>query len=609
VTFKLHSIEITNFRSFKGSHKFDFPTKSGLYFFTGENEVDAIGANGAGKSTFLDAITWCLYGRTARGLKSTDVHSWGDPCSTNVILDLTVGERLIIKRSQKPNTLEVNGTVVDQEGLQKYIKLNFEAFLNSVLFAQFGRPFFDRSPSEKLSMFSDIMNLQFWLDKSDQASKEAKELERELSVAQEKIVIQNGKIVTIREDMTELKAREAAFDAEWDKMSKALHKEYHDLCREIEGKRAAYKNACQQIKFNEEAMDEMRDILSKRTMIRDDLLERVQSIAKRISYTKGQHDNLAATIDQINEGKCPCCGRVISGSFVAGHKQQVRYRLVTLKGELDDLEEDRQMTMASMIGANQDIEIKTNGLAEIRAKVKEAAQQKLSITMWLSNADRELQKIDSKIKEGRKNVFTDMLVSKKKALKLAKEASAEASALKDVVEGKHTATSYWVKGFRQIRLSVIEQAFQTLEVEVNNSLAQLGLPEWNIKFDIERENKSGGITKGFMVFVTSPTSKQPVRWESWSGGETQRLQLAGSLGLANLIMHQNGLASGIEFYDEPSTHLSKEGMLDLANALYDRAVIEDKMIWIVDHAAITNFGEFETTITVTKSKNGSRIST
>src|SRR5258707_2034718 len=109
--------------------------------------------------------------------------------------------------------------------------------------------------------------------------------------------------------------------------------------------------------------------------------------------------------------------------------------------------------------------------------------------------------------------------------------------------------------------------------------------DWQISFDVERESKSGGITKGFVVFVKSPANTEPVRWENWSGGETQRLQLAAALGLANLIMQQNGLDNTIEFYDEPSTHLSAEGMIGLADMLHERAISEQKRIWIVDHTS------------------------
>jgi DNA repair exonuclease SbcCD ATPase subunit len=128
-----------------------------------------------------------------------------------------------------------------------------------------------------------------------------------------------------------------------------------------------------------------------------------------------------------------------------------------------------------------------------------------------------------------------------------------------------------------------------------------------LRFDVERENKSGGVTKGFVVFVKSPSNTEPVRWENWSGGETQRLQLAGDLGLANLIMLQAGLSNTVEFFDEPSTHLSPEGMMDLADILHDRAITDGKRIWIVDHASITNFGDFEGIITARKDSDGSTI--
>jgi len=57
----------------------------------------------------------------------------------------------------------------------------------------------------------------------------------------------------------------------------------------------------------------------------------------------------------------------------------------------------------------------------------------------------------------------------------------------------HTALSFWVGGFKRVRLFIVEQALQQLELEINNSLGSLGLLDWHIKLDVERENKSGGI--------------------------------------------------------------------------------------------------------------------
>ncbi|MBD1591595.1 AAA family ATPase [Arthrobacter sp. S1_S22] len=53
---KLNSITLTNFRQFEGEQAFDLTTDDV------HPVVMLFGANGAGKTTFLNAFTWCLYG-------------------------------------------------------------------------------------------------------------------------------------------------------------------------------------------------------------------------------------------------------------------------------------------------------------------------------------------------------------------------------------------------------------------------------------------------------------------------------------------------------------------------------------------------------------------
>src|SRR6266850_3765896 len=169
--FDLRSISFTNFRSYVGTHEFEFPKAVGLYYFTGKNLSEpALGANGSGKSTFLDAITWCLYGLTTRKLKANEVLPWDSDASCSVTLELTVGQQeLQIKRTQKPNSLLLNDKPVDQTELETHLRLNFDSFLYAVINTQFGQSFFSLTPSAKLTLFSDIMGLDFWLEKSEAA--------------------------------------------------------------------------------------------------------------------------------------------------------------------------------------------------------------------------------------------------------------------------------------------------------------------------------------------------------------------------------------------------------------------------------------------------------
>ena len=169
----------------------------------------------------------------------------------------------------------------------------------------------------------------------------------------------------------------------------------------------------------------------------------------------------------------------------------------------------------------------------------------------------------------------------------------------------HKRCKYWVKGFRDLRLWVVDSAIAELELRVNNSLTQLGLLNWTIHMFVERENKSGGVTKGFLVDIKSPDSSDGAPWRGWGGGVSQRLRVAAEIGLAKLITDRKGVDLGIECWDEPDQHLSRSGVEDLLIHLQSRAVEEEKQIWVVTHRNL-DFG-FAGTATVYKTENGSHI--
>ena len=197
-------------------------------------------------------------------------------------------------------------------------------------------------------------------------------------------------------------------------------------------------------------------------------------------------------------------------------------------------------------------------------------------------------------------------MKEKKRIKKNKEKLLKIKSATKILSNDYEAINFWSSGFKRIRLFVIEETLKQLEIEINNSLTSLGLVDWKLLLDIERENKSGSVTKGFSVLVSNSENKKPVRFESWSGGETQRLRLAGDLGLANLIMERTGFINKIEFIDEPCEYLSREGINDLLESLHERAINEDKKIFLADHN-ILEFGDFEGTLSIIKDKSGSNF--
>ncbi|HWY35277.1 MAG TPA: hypothetical protein VNX68_11570, partial [Nitrosopumilaceae archaeon] len=168
-------------------------------------------------------------------------------------------------------------------------------------------------------------------------------------------------------------------------------------------------------------------------------------------------------------------------------------------------------------------------------------------------------------------------------------------------------SEYWIKGFKELRMWVISDALTALEIESNNALSKLGLVDWKIKFQMERETQKGAINKGFHVLVHSKNfTKDKFRpLKVWSGGEARRLKLAGVIGFSSLIQNYTGVNFNISVWDEPSSYLSKEGIDDLIEFLSEQAEAQQKAIYFVDQRNL-EASNFKSVITMIKTSEGTK---
>jgi hypothetical protein len=165
---------------------------------------------------------------------------------------------------------------------------------------------------------------------------------------------------------------------------------------------------------------------------------------------------------------------------------------------------------------------------------------------------------------------------------------------------------FWIKGFKDLRLWLTQDALLALEIETNNALENLGLPDWKMIFNISKENSTGGTSKGLFIDIRSPFNDEMVPIEVWSGGQTQRLKLANTIGMIGLNQNYYGFDSNIEFWDEPSSFLSSEGIENLIDLLSERAKALNKAIYYIDHRAL-NKSKFDGIIKIISENNVSYI--
>jgi DNA repair exonuclease SbcCD ATPase subunit len=618
------TLTIKNFRSFKAEQTFHFPEEPGLYFMQGINEVEPrLAGNGTGKSTIWDALFWCLFGKTPKGLKAGDVCNWEAGKGTEVALDFREeGEEGItwtIRRTWGPITWTLSHFaefITDEEVIDltkdqsnpvlAALRLEAEPFLNSILTAQ-GRPMFlDLKHDAQASLFSDVLGLDRWMDYSKRASTLASEQDAKTRELERKHAKVAGQLeATSRQDF---KVSADGWEAQRDRQLADLEAEH------VEGlaKRKGLKERLEQAQEREtnarawvaKAQPDAgleKDYGRARSYVAD---EQTLLTERRVEL-RAVESHLAHLNDQ---GICPTCGQGLNKEArlrELGRAEKAQKGLVSMIKAIEKTLDASRDTEARL---SAEMEVQETELRQARDELDGAQRDVSSSRRSLELQDRELDRIEDRAEalEEEKNPYKEMEEEARRSGSRLRGELEDLQEQLDASNARYGLLSYWVKGFKELRLQLIAEALTELEIEVNSAVTALGLVDWELKFQVDRETKGGSIQRGFSVLVKSPHNPAPTPWEAWSGGEAQRLRLAGNMGLADLIRARTGTALELEVWDEPTNGLSPQGLKDLLESLETRARNEGRQIWLVDHKA-HDFGGFTGTATVIKAPSGSRV--
>ncbi len=170
--------------------------------FTPYQTVLLIGANGAGKSSILDAILWTLWGKTRFGSDTDVMHSGSS--DMEVRLDFQINSynyRIIRKRSKKgkgfvsvlelqsltePITVLTDATISKtQERVNELIGVDYELLVSSAFLRQGdAAEFTHKSPSKRKELLSSILHLDQYQRWHEETKLELKEIESSLLATQ-----------------------------------------------------------------------------------------------------------------------------------------------------------------------------------------------------------------------------------------------------------------------------------------------------------------------------------------------------------------------------------------------------------------------------------------
>lgn len=650
-------ITIKDFKSFS-NEDISFPDTIGLKLLSGDNKVERrLGANGAGKSSLWEAVCFALYGVGVKGAKLSSLLAWGKT-TTKVEIYIKIGEDVHeIIRTGPPMKIYLDTKVVTQEKIDELIGLTKERFLHSVLFGQ-GVPLFpDLSIPERGILLDSVLNLDIWETAADQASKKVNSLEKDLATKKTEISFVEGKLSGLQTEeyvQAQIEYWEVTHQEEIDKATKDVDTwqvSHQSRLDETEKQRVAWRE--QQIKlvedetnnlealerFMEKTGDLIKELSQDPPIDTSELEKTIKDAEKDLSkYTKKQTEfetekKLASKPKEFWEANnsCPTCYQPITPDEKEKHLckikdsvAEIELNLSCLAPNIKKIENDLDMYRKNLAFLHSAISLRSEQIrtyerdqkrlnVEINSSERLANKLLESVNNGSNPYIKQLERAEIEINpyiglleklQKKTNPNIDLLGSLKKerqTLEKKKKTSLEES---KQVESSILAAEYWKHGFKRIRLYFVQQVLAALQIEIQSAISALGLEGWKVNLATESETKSGTTKLGVQLHIKSPVSEGP--WESWSGGEAQRLRLSIAMGLSSLIQRSAGSWFNLEIYDEPTASLSGQGVEDLLEALRYRAESQKKAIWLTDHSALTYSG-FKEIWLVTKEAKGSKV--
>jgi len=607
---KLRKIEFAGFRTFAESTKFDFGSVPGLYFLEGgDNAVDpSLGSNGVGKSTVWSALCWILFGRTADGLKAEDLKSWQSE-EKGYYGKLWIGRSLVV-RKWRPNKLTLDGEVIEQSALEEALGINFQTFTSAVVLSQGGDMFFDLQPARKLALFTAMLKLDNWTNYSAVAKSAADGVQDEVHTLERNISRLEGKLDGL--DIEDLQAKRKDWRRKKTTLEKTLrreikgaNKEASALLKALDNAKARKKELGAEVRLEKGAEALAFENWTEASAEEEKVVWATAQLKKQITADHAHRQQVSKT----KKGLCRHCGQKISKDRLALHIKALdealdeqRGTLTFMATECNRLEATKDMYSVELQAAKK----------RLRQTSKALSRVKDDVASFSTDAARAVTALESK--QGRLDAsYKD----KNPFIPLIREREAEEERLSGKLKRKEKQHGlkqkekadvlYWVQGFKDVRLFLIEEALVQLEIETNKALSDLGFTsDWRIRYSIDKRSKAGHAISGFSVAVQSPNSSRPVPFAAWSGGEKQRLKIAGSIGFIALMSARTGLELGIEVYDEPTQHLSPQGIDNLLETLRQRALETGRRIWLVDHHTL-DYGDFAGRAIVSKETGGSTL--
>jgi len=535
-----------------------------------------VGENGAGKSTFLDAITFALFGKPFRNINKPQLVNSINEKDCTVEIEFDVGKtRYKIVRGIRPNTFEiyVDGDMLNQDAKSKdyqeylekvILKMNYKSFTQIVILGSTNfTPFMQLSASDRRAVIEDLLDIQIFSSMN--------------------IIVKN-KLHTLKDQASNLKI---LIDATKGKIE--LHKRHLDELKRntkdiIDAKKQEIienTTTLSELEASALAKESEIDKFVAQTSDEEFTAKRFQKINNLEAKIENNIQKLEKDIEFYSKNStCPTCDQAINNKEEKVHT--CNNKITELTDGLNKLKEESDVVL-QRINTIKTIQKELKSLEQDLVSVNTSRNQ---IRKYIKKLEAEIGEIESKpamseeFKAQSKTLLTDLHIHNEKRKEVSEQTQnydIVAQLLKD----------------GGIKSKIIKQYVPIINKLVNKYLAAM---DFFVNFNIDEEFKE----------TIKSRHRDDFSYDNFSEGEKKRIDLALLFTWRSVAKLKNSVNTNLLIFDEVF-----DGSLDINGTEEFMKLInimnEGTNVFVITHKSDQMIDKFKHTIRFGKIKNFSQM--
>ncbi len=533
-------------------------------FQTGLNTIKA--ANGSGKSSILDALTFVLFGKPYRDIKLSELVNTANGKGLEVTCEFRIGtDTYMIRRGLKPAVFEIykNGKEMDmlstkklnQDEIDKLLGINLRLFKNIVAVAVTNnKPFLSLPIGDKRALIENIFNIDVLgsMCKDVKKRKTVNNTELDLKTTERRGVVNS--IEDNESYIENMRRYIASFNEVKDANLKTIRENIDKYRKEIDKRTKNLAIAESKIK---ELTDEIGTVPDRSVG---------ESLNLEIGKAQSVIDNINNTLSRLKKSRlCPVCNSPLDEGHARKHIEGMLAEKKTMEKETLPGLMERYRAYSDTVKTYQE---KQSFIQTIRDKARTEEITRSTLETELNKAKQNLEKESGKACPA----SVDSYVEKLNALRAQSE---ELNKDIDVLTEKILIDTQLIKilGDDGIKSYFFKKLIKVLNKSVNEYLSKFELKNTTIEFDET-------------MAETMTTNLVPRTYSSYSSGERTRIDMSILLAFFDISRQISNWSCNLLFIDELlDQNIDQSGIEQFVSTLYNLIQLNKKKlgIYIISH--------------------------